>query len=132
MAKEKIFSNTKLLVSKTDEKGLILFANDDFCEVAGYSIEELIHKPHNIIRHPDMPSWAFEELWETIKKGEPWSGFVKNKTKDNEYYWVFARVFRTYTSDNIIEYVSIRENISLEEKQHYEKYYKENQNEKKK
>ena len=74
---EKILDDYAFLVSETDEKGIILFANDDFCRIAEYSLEEMIGKPHNIVRHKDMPKLAFKSLWETIKRGEIWTGFVK-------------------------------------------------------
>ncbi len=81
------------LVSETDEKGIILFANDDFCKIAGYDIDELIGQPHNIIRHKDMPKAAFKDLWETVKKGNIWTGYVKNRAKNGDFYWVYATVF---------------------------------------
>ena len=80
MEKEIILDEFTFLVSETDEKGLILFANDDFCKVAEYTVDELIGKPHNIVRHKDMPKAAFADLWETINSGKVWSGFVKNAT----------------------------------------------------
>lgn len=89
----KQISADMFLVSETDEKGIITFANDDFCRVAGYGVEELIGKNHNIVRHPDMPKAAFRELWRTLHAGGIWNGFVKNKTKDGDYYWVYATIF---------------------------------------
>ncbi len=86
-------SDTDFLVSQTDEKGRILFANEDFCKIAGYTLDELIGQPHNIIRHPDMPKAAFKDLWDTVQKGKIWTGYVKNRTKDGGYYWVYATVF---------------------------------------
>ena len=91
--REYVLKNDDFLVSQTDEKGIILFANDTFCKIAGYSIDELVGKPHNIVRHSDMPKAAFQNLWETSKKGEVWSGYVKNSTKDGGFYWVFATVY---------------------------------------
>ncbi len=91
---ERVLSQQAFLVSETDENGIILFANDNFCEVAGYTINELIGKPHNIVRHPDMPKAAFKDLWETVKHGDTWTGFVKNSVKNSsEYYWVYATVY---------------------------------------
>lgn len=84
------------LVSQTDEKGIITFANDDFCKVAGYTIEELVGKPHSIVRHKDMPKAAFKDLWETAKSGKVWNGYVKNATKNGGYYWVYATVYPMY------------------------------------
>jgi len=90
---EYILKSDDFLVSQTDEKGIILFANDDFCKIAGYTIDELIGKAHNVVRHRDMPRVAFKDLWETVKKGNIWTGYVKNKTRDGGYYWVFATVY---------------------------------------
>jgi aerotaxis receptor len=89
---EYILKNDDFLVSQTDAKGIIIFANDDFCKVAGYTIDELVGKPHNVVRHKDMPKAAFKDLWETVKSERIWSGYVKNRTKDGGFYWVFATV----------------------------------------
>lgn len=78
----------RAIVSETDLNGIITFANRKFCEISGYTKEELIGQPHNIIRHPDMPKKAFETMWNTIKQGSVWSGLVKNLRKDGRYYWV--------------------------------------------
>jgi aerotaxis receptor len=78
----------RAIVSETDLNGIITFANRKFCEISGYTKEELIGQPHNIIRHPDMPKKAFETMWNTIKQGNVWSGLVKNLRKDGRYYWV--------------------------------------------
>ncbi len=93
---EYILKSDDFLVSQTDEKGVILFANDDFCKIAGYSLEELVGKPHNIVRHSDMPRAAFKDLWETVRREKIWNGYVKNKTKDGGYYWVYATVYPMY------------------------------------
>ncbi len=90
---EYILKNDDFLVSQTDEKGIILFANDDFCKIAGYKLEELVGQPHNIVRHKDMPKAAFKDLWATAKRGDEWSGYVKNATKEGGYYWVYATVY---------------------------------------
>lgn len=90
---EYVLKTTDFLVSQTDAKGTILFANDDFCKVAGYELSELVGKPHNIVRHPDMPKAAFKSLWETVKSDKVWSGYVKNRTKDGGFYWVYATVY---------------------------------------
>jgi len=90
---EYTLKNDDFLVSQTDEKGIILFANDDFCKIAGYTIEELVGKQHNLVRHPDMPKAAFKDLWETIKAGKVWDGYIKNKAKEGGFYWVYATVY---------------------------------------
>ncbi len=80
------------LVSTSDTAGRIMYANRSFIEVSGYGEAELIGQPHNIIGHPDMPSAAFTDLWETIQSGVPWSGLVKNRRKNGDFYWVAASV----------------------------------------
>jgi len=91
--KETVLSDNAFLVSETNSKGIITFANEQFCNVAGYRIEELINQPHNLIRHSDMPKAAFEDLWKSIKSGKVWEGYVKNKTKNGGFYWVYATVY---------------------------------------
>ena len=81
-----------LIVSSTDLKGIITYANRKFCEIAGYDKKELTGKNHNIVRHPDMPKAAFKELWDTIKAGKEWTGIVKNLRKDGRYYWVYSHI----------------------------------------
>ena len=115
MSKEIVLNDYTFLVSETDEKGNIIFANDDFCKVAGYHIDELIGQPHNIIRHKDMPKVAFKDLWETIAKGNIWTGYVKNATKSGGYYWVFATVFPFESCDGSKGYLSCRRKASIEE-----------------
>ncbi len=107
--KEYVLESTDFLVSQTDEKGIILFANDDFCKIAGYRIDELVGKPHNIVRHPDMPKAAFKELWETVRNDKVWSGYVKNRTKEGGFYWVFATVYPKYDAQTKAKtYISCR------------------------
>ena len=112
------------LLSETDEKGIIRFANDEFCKFAEYTLEELIGQPHNIVRHVDMPKTAFEDLWKTIISGKPWKGFVKNKTKSGKYYWVFATVFPFISCDGSKGYISCRRMASQSEISKYENIYK--------
>ncbi|MFZ5462275.1 MAG: methyl-accepting chemotaxis protein [Pseudomonadota bacterium] len=81
-----------VIVSHTDDKGRITYANEDFVEYSGFTREELLGQPHNIVRHPDMPEEAFRDLWATVKRGWPWSGIVKNRRKDGDHYWVHATV----------------------------------------
>ncbi|MBL3519911.1 PAS domain-containing protein [Arcobacter lanthieri] len=108
MSKEIIFNKDMLIVSETDEKGYITFANDDFCKISGYTLDELIGKPHNILRHKDMPSFAFKDLWETLKAGKIWKGIVKNRTKDGNYYWVNATAYPSKYIDGRLRYISVR------------------------
>ena len=97
------------LISKTNPKGVITYVNDLFCEVAKYTREELIGKPHNIVRHPDMTKAAFKNMWDTIQAGKVWSGKVKNRKKDGDYYWVDANISPIYDENGKIkEYIAIR------------------------
>jgi aerotaxis receptor len=79
-----------LILSTTDTKGRVTFINQTFIEVSGFSEDELIGKAHNIVRHPDMPPEAFEDLWRTLKAGKPWTGLVKNRRKNGDFYWVLG------------------------------------------
>jgi len=98
-----------LIVSSTDLKGIITYANRTFCKIAGYTKQELTGKNHNIVRHPDMPKVAFKELWDTIKAGKAWTGIVKNLRKDGLYYWVYSHITPvTNTEDEIIGYTAAR------------------------
>ena len=106
---ETVLQPEDILISSTDTRGIITFANANFCKIAGYTSEELLGKPHSLVRHPDMPQAAFGNLWETIKSKRIWQGFVKNKTKLNGFYWVRATVFpRLGSSGEIIGYISVR------------------------
>ena len=104
----------RYIVSETDEKGKITFCNDYFIEVCGYDKDELIGKPHNIIRHPDMPKVVFKLLWETISKGKNINAVVKNLAKDGRYYWIFTEFESRKDADTgeIIGYTASRKSIS--------------------
>ena len=122
---ELILDDKSFLVSETDEKGIIKFANDEFCKYAEFGLDELIGQPHNLVRHPDMPKAAFEDLWRTVKSGSRWRGFVKNKTKSGKFYWVFATVFPYTSSDGSEGYISCRRKASRKEVEKYEVLYAE-------
>jgi len=114
------------IISKTDLKGIITYVNAPFCKLTGYSKEELKGKPHNIIRHPDMPKSVFKQLWETIEKNQKWRGFVKSLRKDGKYYWVEAFIEPIFDDNgNKIGYISVRKPMSEEDKKKYEQIYKE-------
>ncbi|MDO8453585.1 MAG: PAS domain S-box protein [Sulfurimonas sp.] len=101
------------IVSKTDQKGVITYVNDKFCEISGYAEEELIGKNHNIVRSPHMPKEAFKELWETIKNKETWSGVVENRAKNGNSYFVQATVIPILDDNNeIVEYIGTRQDIT--------------------
>ena len=120
---EKSLERNTIIVSQTNEKGEIIFANNDFCKIAGFSLDELIGKAHNTVRHSDMPKWAFEDLWRTLKSGKTWKGIVKNRTKDGGYYWVNATAFPSRNSDGTIRYVSVRVKPTKEEIEIAKKLY---------
>ena len=103
------------IVSKTDLRGVITYANDAFVDISGYSREELIGQPHNLLRHPDMPPQAFAHMWATLKKGNPWKGIVKNRTRDGGFYWVKAVVVPVRKDNETIGYMSVRETASRDE-----------------
>ncbi|WP_424686591.1 MAG: PAS domain-containing protein [Halarcobacter ebronensis] len=113
-----------MIVSETDEKGIIIYANDDFCSIAGYTKEELIGQPHNIVRHPDMPKAAFKDLWTTIQAGKVWKGIVKNKTKDGNYYWVNATAYPSTSSNGKKRYISVRIKPTRKEIEKAQELYK--------
>ncbi len=96
------------LVSRTDLKGIITYANDAFVDISGFSREELIGNSHNIVRHPDMPQAAFADLWATVKQGLPWRGLVKNRCKNGDFYWVEAFVTPIKQDGRITGYQSVR------------------------
>jgi aerotaxis receptor len=123
--KETVLDDYSFLVSETDAKGIIRFANEDFCTVAEYSVDELIGQPHSMVRHPDMPKAAFKSLWETVQKGEIWTGYVKNATKSGGFYWVFATVYPFSSCDGSAGYLSCRRKATQEEVDKHEALYKE-------
>jgi methyl-accepting chemotaxis protein/aerotaxis receptor len=96
------------LVSRTDPSGIITFANQVFVTVSGFTEQELIGSPHNLVRHPHMPVQAFANLWATIKAGRPWDGLVKNRTRTGNFYWVRANVTPVVENDQLTGYISIR------------------------
>jgi aerotaxis receptor len=106
--KEFPFPAGETLVSTTDLKGRILYCNPPFISVSGFTKEELLGQPHNLIRHPDMPEEAYRDMWDTISKGNPWSAPVKNRRKDGTHYWVMANVTPLMDGDRPGGYMSVR------------------------
>jgi len=102
------------IISRTDLSGVITHANETFAKISGYEVHELVGKPHNIVRHPDMPKSVFADIWETLGRGESWQGYVKNKRKDNGYYWVYANISGVYKNGELVEYKSLRTPIDRE------------------
>lgn len=121
---ETVLKESAFLVSETDSKGIITFANDEFCEVAGYSLDELTNNPHNMVRHQDMPKAAFADLWSTVKAGNVWQGYVKNATKQGGFYWVFATVYPYKDINGNDCYISCRRKPSREDIQKAESLYR--------
>lgn len=96
------------LMSTTDLHSYITHANDTFVNISGYSLNELLAQPHNLVRHPDMPNAAFADMWYTLQQGEPWSGIVKNRRKNGDHYWVRANAVPMVREGNVTGYMSIR------------------------
>jgi len=109
ISKEVFFTERELIVSKTDLKGRITYANATFCKMAGYEEREILGKPHSLVRHPEMPRAIFKALWDTVAAGREIFAYVKNMTKTGDYYWVFAHVTPSFGPDGkIIGYHSNR------------------------
>ncbi|BCD61080.1 MULTISPECIES: PAS domain-containing protein [unclassified Nitratiruptor] len=113
----------ELIISRTDLKGVITYANETFAKISGYTPEELIGKPHNILRHPDMPKSVFQELWQTIRQEKIWKGYVKNLRKDKGFYWVYAEVSGVYKNGKLVEYKSMRSWVPKEKRIEMQKRY---------
>ncbi len=106
---EKFLSEEEFIVSKTDTKGRILYGNKTFISLSGYEENEILAKPHSILRHPDMPKVIFKFLWERVQAGEEIFAYVKNMCKDGSYYWVLANVTATKDkSNNTLDFHSVR------------------------
>ncbi|MGN5146065.1 methyl-accepting chemotaxis protein [Aeromonas veronii] len=118
------FADDIQLVSTTDLKGDITYANPAFCQVAGYRLEEMLGQHHNLVRHPDMPKAAFADLWAHLQAGKPWRGMVKNRCKDGRYYWVDAYVTPIYEDGKMVGYQSVRCRPAAEHKARASKMYK--------
>lgn len=105
---EYVLHESETIVSKTDLHGNITYANDDFIRISGYTESELIGSPQNILRHPDMPAEAFADLWHTIQAGKSWTGLVKNRCKNGDFYWVEATAAPLIKDAKVVGYTSIR------------------------
>lgn len=113
-----------LIVSTTDLKGLITSINKDFIDISGFTEAELIGQPHNIVRHPDMPVEAFDDMWQDLKDARPWTGMVKNRCKNGDYYWVLATATPVRNSGQIVGYMSVRRKPSLQQVEAAESAYR--------
>lgn len=114
----------ELIVSKTDLKGDITYANRNFMRIANYSERLLLAQPHSIIRHPDIPRGVFHGMWKSIKSGREFFGFVKNYTADKNYYWVFANITPDYVDEKIVGFFSVRRHAPREALKVIEPVYK--------
>ncbi|AOO64737.1 PAS domain-containing protein [Sulfurospirillum halorespirans] len=122
---ETLVPSDELIVSRTDLQGNITYANETFAQISGYEVDELIGKPHNIVRHPDMPRSIFQTLWQSLAYGQMWRGYVKNLRKDGGYYWVYAEVSGVYKEGVLVEYKSLRAPIDEATKVIMQKAYDE-------
>jgi len=107
-ATEVQFDDTQFMLTRTDLKGVITYANKDFIQVSGFSEVELVGSSHNIVRHPDMPAAAFADMWRSLKAGKPWTGLVKNRTKHGDFYWVVANATPVTENNQVVGYLSAR------------------------
>lgn len=112
------------IVSKTDLKGKITYVNPYFVEVSGFTEEELLGAPHNLVRHPDMPAEAFADLWKTLQEGELWTALVKNRRKNGDYYWVVANVTPCMENGRVVGYMSVRTKPTREQIREAEELYR--------
>ncbi|MBJ7538294.1 methyl-accepting chemotaxis protein [Marinomonas transparens] len=120
---ERTFDQNEKLISATNLKGQIIHCNDAFVSISGYSREELIGSPHNLVRHPDMPKEAFASLWDYLNRGEAWMGLVKNRCKNGDFYWVDAYVTPIMEAGKVIGYESVRTVPKREDVARAEKVY---------
>lgn len=121
--REYVLQDDHFLISRTDLKGRITYANPAFVEVSGFEHDELIGSPHNLVRHPDMPPAAFEDLWRTLKAGRRWRGVIKNRRKDGDHYWVSSSVSPILEDGKAVGFVSMRTKPSKAEVERAESVY---------
>ncbi|MES2820083.1 MAG: PAS domain-containing methyl-accepting chemotaxis protein [Pseudomonadota bacterium] len=121
--RERSFPAQQRLISITDTQGQIGYCNDAFVEISGFTSQELIGAPHNLVRHPDVPSAVYAHMWGTLKKGRPWMGIVKNRCKNGDYYWVNAYVTPVLESGKVVGYESVRIKPSAEQVRRAEALY---------
>ncbi|WP_152224370.1 PAS domain-containing methyl-accepting chemotaxis protein [Pseudomonas sp. SCB32] len=121
--RERTFPADQRLISTTDARGVITYVNDAFTAISGFSREELLRAPHNLVRHPDVPPAVFAHMWTTLKKGRPWMGIVKNRCKNGDHYWVSAYVTPIFERNEIIGFESVRVKPTAEQVRRAEALY---------
>ena len=121
--RERTFPAQQRLISTTDLKGQITYCNDAFVDISGFTPDVLIRAPHNLVRHPDVPPAVFQHMWDTLKKGRPWMGIVKNRCKNGDHYWVNAYVTPVTESNQVIGYESVRIKPTAEQVRRAEALY---------
>jgi aerotaxis receptor len=121
---EYVLSDDEVIITHTDLSGRITYANSGFLRTSGFALEECLGQPQNLVRHPDMPAAAFEDLWSSIRKGKPWSGIVKNRRKDGGFYWVRANVTPMAEGGHTTGYMSVRVKAQRQEIRTAERYYR--------
>ena len=121
--RERTFPAQQRLISTTDAKGVITYCNDAFVEISGFSRDELMRAPHNLVRHPDVPPAVFDHMWTTLKKGLPWMGIVKNRCKTGDHYWVNAYVTPVFEKERVVGYESVRVKPTAEQIRRAEALY---------
>eukprot|EP01132_Coremiostelium_polycephalum_P013135 gene13135-16029_t len=121
--RERTFPAQQRLISTTDAKGVITYCNDAFVEISGFSHDELLRAPHNLVRHPDVPAAVFAHMWSTLKQGLPWMGIVKNRCKSGDHYWVNAYVTPVFDGNQVIGYESVRVKPTAEQIRRAEALY---------
>ena len=113
-----------VIISQTDLKGVITYANKAFCKVSGYKADELVGQAHSIVRHPEMPKIEFATMWETISGGQAWNGLVKNLRKDGKFYWVDTEILPIKNEeDDVTGYIAVRKEASRKDVNEIEEKY---------
>ena len=128
MNKEIKIEEYDFLVSEISKEGLIRFASDDFCKISGYSLDELFGQDLKMIYHEDMPKEILSNLWDTIEKGETWVGYLKNVTKDGNFFWTYTNIYPFESSDGSTGYLSCRKKASDNEIKTYSLKYEQMKN----
>ncbi|MBW7858802.1 MAG: PAS domain-containing protein [Leptonema sp. (in: Bacteria)] len=116
--------DTDFLISQTDLKGKIKYVSPDFCRISEFTSDEMVGRPHNIIRHPDIPPAMYQDMWKTIQSGKPWNGVIKNRAKSGNYYWVEALMMPIVRNNKIEGYLSVRKKVNQKERQKATAEYK--------